>query len=96
MTGTMAMVTRHTPFEYTPGASGDISWFVGENPTWKVSADALGPNGNVGQRIIPEEPMAVVMNFGMSTGFSSINFTHIARFATRNHENRLRQNLSGW
>ena len=65
-------------FEYNPGSSGDITWFVGENPTWRVQSEALGPNGNIGQRTIPEEPMAIVMNFGMSPGFSSLNLTGLA------------------
>jgi beta-glucan synthesis-associated protein KRE6 len=65
-------------FEYTPGGSGDITWFVGQDATWRMTGDALGPNGNVDQRIIPEEPMSMVLNFGMSTGFSRLNLTGLA------------------
>jgi len=65
-------------FEYKPGASGDVTWFVGDQPTWRVTGESLAPNGNVGQRILPEEPMSVIMNFGMSDGFSAINFTSLA------------------
>ena len=65
-------------FEYTPGGSGDVTWFVGEQPTWRVTGQSLGPNGNVGQRVLPEEPMSVILNFGMSDSFSAINFTGIA------------------
>ena len=64
-------------FYYSPGAQGQITWSVGDVPAWKLDARAIGPNGNVGQRVIPMEPMAVVMNFGMSTGFSAINLTGI-------------------
>lgn len=64
-------------FYYIPGASGSVIWTVGDEPVWKLDARAIGPNGNVGQRVIPQEPMAVVMNFGMSTGFSAINLTGI-------------------
>ncbi|KAK2756771.1 hypothetical protein FQN54_005217 [Arachnomyces sp. PD_36] len=64
-------------YEYTPGAEGEIIWFVGKNKTWKVDARALGPNGNVGQRVIPVEPMSIIMNFGMSKGFSEVNLTGI-------------------
>ena len=65
-------------FQYTPGGKGNIVWSVGEKPTWKLDARAIGPNGNVGQRTIPTEPMAMIMNFGMANGFSAINLTGIA------------------
>ncbi|KAJ9300854.1 CAZyme family GH16 [Paecilomyces variotii] len=66
-------------FEYTPGATGDVTWFVGQDKTWTVDGRSIGPNGNVGQRVIPTEPMSIVMNFGMSNGFSSINMTGIGK-----------------
>ena len=62
-------------FEYSPGPEGDIVWYVGTEKTWKMDARSLRPNGNVGQRIIPAEPMAMVMNFGMSSGFAQLNLT---------------------
>lgn len=65
-------------FEYTPGSDGEITWYVGNQTTWKLDARAIGPNGNVGQRTIPQEPMAMVMNFGMSNGFSQLNLTGLA------------------
>lgn len=60
-------------FEYTPGEEGQVTWFVGEEKTWTVDARAVGPNGNVGQRVVPTEPMAIVMNLGMSTSFAPID-----------------------
>ncbi|KMU73795.1 beta-glucan synthesis-associated protein SKN1 [Coccidioides immitis RMSCC 3703] len=65
-------------FEYTPGAKGEITWFVGKDKTWKLDARAIGPNGNVGQRVIPVEPMAVIMNLGMSHSFAPLNLTGLA------------------
>jgi len=65
-------------FEYKPGPTGDITWFVGEDAVWHLDYRALGPNGNVGQRIMPEEPMAIIANFGMSPGFSALNLTYLA------------------
>lgn len=65
-------------FEYTPGSDGYVTWFVGDTPTWKVEGKALGPNGNIGQRVMPEEPMAIVANFGMSSGFATLNLTGLA------------------
>ena len=62
-------------FEYEPGARGYVTWFVGKDKTWKIDGRALGPNGNIGQRLIPVEPLAVVMNFGMSHAFSELDLT---------------------
>lgn len=60
-------------FEYTPGSDGDITWFVGDTPTWKVTSDALGPNGNIGRRPIPNEPLSIISNFGMSASFAQLD-----------------------
>lgn len=64
-------------FEYVPGSEGYIVWYVGNDTTWMLDAQAVGPNGNIGQRVIPQEPMALIANFGMSDGFASLNFTGI-------------------
>ncbi|KAF9893764.1 hypothetical protein FE257_009934 [Aspergillus nanangensis] len=60
-------------FEYTPGGDGEVTWFVGEDKTWTLDGRALGPNGNIGQRTIPMEPMSIVMNLGMAYSFAAIN-----------------------
>ncbi|KAL2788922.1 beta-1,6 glucan synthetase [Aspergillus keveii] len=59
-------------FEYTPGADGQVTWFVGPEKTWTLDGRAIGPNGNVGQRVIPLEPLAIVMNLGMAWSFAPI------------------------
>ncbi|OJJ47090.1 hypothetical protein ASPZODRAFT_15773 [Penicilliopsis zonata CBS 506.65] len=59
-------------YEYAPGAKGNVTWFVGENPVWMMDGRALSPNGNLGQRLIPMEPMAIVMNLGMSSSFATV------------------------
>lgn len=64
-------------FYYTPGPTGRVTWSVADIEAWTLDARAIGPNGNVGQRVIPVEPMAVVMNFGMSTGFSNVDLPGI-------------------
>ena len=65
-------------FEYVPGAEGTINWFVGDTKTWKLDGRSVRRNGNIGQRLIPVEPMALVMNFGMSNSFAALNFTGLA------------------
>ncbi|QIW97937.1 hypothetical protein AMS68_003455 [Peltaster fructicola] len=65
-------------FEYKPGADGYVIWNVGDTKTWKVIGDAVGPNGNIGQRVVPQEPLSLIVNFGMSSGFADLNFTGLA------------------
>ncbi|KAL4779226.1 beta-1,6 glucan synthetase [Aspergillus varians] len=60
-------------FEYTPGATGNVTWFVGQDKTWTLDGRSIGPNGNVGQRMIPLEPLAIVMNLGMAYSFAPVD-----------------------
>ncbi|KAE8144430.1 beta-glucan synthesis-associated protein-domain-containing protein [Aspergillus avenaceus] len=62
-------------FEYTPGATGNVTWFVGQDKTWTLDGRAIGPNGNIGQRMIPMEPLSIIMNLGMAYSFAPINDT---------------------
>ncbi len=66
-------------FDYVPGPEGQVAWYVGPDRTWTVTGQSMGPNGNIGQRTIPEEPMTVIINFGMSPSFSAINWTAIGQ-----------------
>ncbi|KAJ1944726.1 hypothetical protein EC988_005915, partial [Linderina pennispora] len=61
-------------FEYRPGKHGYIRWYVDGEPVWHVDARAIGPNklSKVSQRIIAEEPMYIIMNLGISSGFAYI------------------------
>ena len=54
-------------FEYVPGNTSEsfIAWTVAGQEMMKFDARAIGPNGNIGQRIISEEVC------DMSDGFSS-------------------------
>ena len=65
-------------FEYIPGNDGYIVWNIGDLKMWKMTAAATGPNGNVGQRPIPMEPMALIINNGMSSSFALVEFDKIA------------------
>ena len=66
-------------FEYNPGATGDVSWFVGDDYTWKLDGRSLRPNGNIGQRVVPEEPLSIVTNLGMGNSFAQIFLANIAQ-----------------
>lgn len=66
-------------FEYTPGTApdGQITWFVGDDISYMITGNALGPNGNVNSRVIGEEPMAIVLNVGISPSWTGINFDEL-------------------
>ena len=63
-------------YEYTPGtgSSSHISWFVGDNPSYLLRGDALGPNGNVNARPISEEPMSIILNLAISNAWTQIDW----------------------
>ncbi|KAK4505227.1 hypothetical protein PRZ48_003190 [Zasmidium cellare] len=66
-------------FEYVPGGDKDshITWFVGDDEMMKFDARAVGPNGNVGQRLVSEEPMSMVLNLGFSHSWVNIDMANL-------------------
>ncbi|KAI9817058.1 MAG: hypothetical protein M1832_004776 [Thelocarpon impressellum] len=66
-------------FEYTPGAEGTVVFHVGNDATWKMDARSVGPNGNIGQRVLPEEPMSLIMNFGLSESFAQLDLPGLSK-----------------
>lgn len=61
-------------FEYKVGKEPDshITWTVGGEPQWRMNAKALqaDPATEIGQRLVPPEPMYVLLNLGISSSFS--------------------------
>lgn len=62
-------------FEYWADPSspddGFITWMTEDTARFRMGASAMGPdtgtNGTgVGQRLVPEEPMAIILNLGIS------------------------------
>lgn len=58
-------------FEYSPdfdgdGSDGFVTWWVDNKPAWTAPASAVGRNpiSNVSQRLIPQEPMSIIINLG--------------------------------
>lgn len=66
-------------YEYTPGTGGDaqIGWFVGEDMSFMMNGNAIGPNGNVQSRVISEEPMSIILNLGFSTAWTQIDYKNL-------------------
>ena len=56
---------------------GYLTWYVGTDPTVTVQAAALGPNGNIGRRLMSKEPMSMVMNFGISNNWAYIDWNSL-------------------
>jgi beta-glucanase (GH16 family) len=54
--------------------NGYITWMADGKKAWTLHADGLAANSGteVGRRLIPEEPMSLVFNFGMSDSISAI------------------------
>ncbi|KAI9631792.1 beta-glucan synthesis-associated [Dioszegia hungarica] len=60
-------------------SNGYINWQSEGKQSWTMKASAVraNPISQVGQRLISEEPMAMVINFGMSNGFQTVDFSHL-------------------
>lgn len=70
-------------FEYlNDDSTGYVRWFVGDEPTFTVHANALAPNGNIGWRRITKEPMSMVLNLGISNNWAYIDWPSIKLPAT--------------
>ncbi|KAF8339434.1 beta-glucan synthesis-associated [Amanita rubescens] len=57
-----------------------ITWQVDGSPSYRLGASAVGPDTGtggtgVGQRLIPEEPMSIVLNLGISPNWQTIDLT---------------------
>lgn len=63
-------------FEYQPGMneSAFVAWTIGDQEMMRFDARAIGPNGNIGQRLISEEPMSLILNLGISHNWVDIDF----------------------
>ncbi|KAK8844068.1 hypothetical protein IAR55_006862 [Kwoniella newhampshirensis] len=63
-------------FEYAPGADGYITWVSSNEKVWTLHGAAMGPNSDVqvGQRLIAEEPMYLIVNLGISENFGAVDY----------------------
>ncbi|KAF4572377.1 hypothetical protein EYR36_006871 [Pleurotus pulmonarius] len=71
-------------FEYWANPSnveeGFVTWQVDGSQTHRMWAKAVGPDNGpdgsgIGQRLIPEEPMSIVLNLGISPNWQTIDFS---------------------
>ncbi|KAF2719291.1 glycoside hydrolase family 16 protein [Polychaeton citri CBS 116435] len=70
-------------FEYWPGTGEDagITWTIGGEEMMSFDGRAIGPNGNIGSRLVSEEPMSMVLNLGFSHAWVDVQFQDL-RFPT--------------
>ncbi|UZJ56521.1 hypothetical protein CBS101457_005841 [Exobasidium rhododendri] len=63
-------------FEYEPGDDGYITWWVDGVKAWTMHASAVGPDAKAGisQRPIPKEPMYIIANLAISSGFGWVDW----------------------
>ncbi|PIL33637.1 hypothetical protein GSI_04260 [Ganoderma sinense ZZ0214-1] len=67
-------------FQYKPGF-GDayITWVADGKISWSIQQSVMGADSVVGisERPVPQEPMYLIANLGMSTNFGAIDFDHL-------------------
>lgn len=61
-------------FEYATGDNGYITWVSNDKSAWTIRAGAMAANSvsEVGARQIPDEPMYLIMNLGISENFGAV------------------------
>lgn len=64
--------------------NGHIHWISSGVKSWSLYPAAVAANATtqISQRLIPEEPMALIMNFGMSSGFAVVDWNDLQWPAT--------------
>ncbi|KAG8796933.1 hypothetical protein FRC17_007903 [Serendipita sp. 399] len=65
-------------FQYKPGnadENGYITWINDNKLAWTLHAAGFGADrvAQISERVVPKEPMYIIMNLGMSPGFSNID-----------------------
>jgi beta-glucanase (GH16 family) len=67
-------------FEYSPGFDDAyITWIANGNPAWTLNVAGMGADTvtEISARPIPQEPMYLIINLGMSESFSTVDFEHL-------------------
>ncbi|ODN85657.1 glucosidase [Cryptococcus wingfieldii CBS 7118] len=58
---------------------GYITWYADNKTSWTMYADAVAanPRTEIGRRIVPEEPMAMIINLHMSNNYQAVDFANL-------------------
>ncbi|KAN0061135.1 beta-glucan synthesis-associated protein [Thecaphora frezii] len=65
--------------DWNMDGSGHATWYVDGKPTWTLTGKAIGPQPaiEVGQRLVPVEPMSMVINLGISQGWGWVQWEKV-------------------
>ncbi|EIM92127.1 beta-glucan synthesis-associated [Stereum hirsutum FP-91666 SS1] len=66
--------------EYKPGFDDAyITWIASNTSAWTVKASGMGADtaAEIGPRAIPQEPLYLLANLGMSTNFGTVDLDHL-------------------
>ncbi|KAF7320123.1 Glycoside hydrolase family 16 protein [Mycena kentingensis (nom. inval.)] len=72
-------------FEYKPGFDGAyISWITDDKLVWTLNQNGMDADTavEIGDRPIPQEPMYIIANLGMSLNFGAVDFERLIFPAT--------------
>ena len=71
----VTMGVQYDP-DWKGDGSGSITWYVNGQPTWTITGASLAANPytEIGQRLIPTEPMSIVINLALSDGFQQVKW----------------------
>jgi len=67
-------------FEYVPGFDGGyISWIANDQLAWTMMQGGMAadPIAEIAARPIPQEPMYIIANLGMSENFGTVDLVHL-------------------
>ncbi|KDN53226.1 glycoside hydrolase family 16 protein [Tilletiaria anomala UBC 951] len=68
-------------FEYIPGTStqSHVTWLIDGERQWRLGSTGLGPDEQteIGPRVVPTEPMYIILNLGISRNFVSIDWENL-------------------
>lgn len=66
-------------FEYQAGYDGYIHWISNGERSWSLFSGALAadPRVNISRRPVPQEPMYILMNLAISSGFGFVDWANL-------------------
>ncbi|THH34124.1 hypothetical protein EUX98_g167 [Antrodiella citrinella] len=67
-------------FQYQPGFDGAyISWIANDQIAWTLQQGGMAADSvvEISSRPVPQEPMYILMNLGMSTNFGPVDLEHL-------------------
>ncbi|KAG6336598.1 hypothetical protein ID866_2507 [Astraeus odoratus] len=67
-------------FEYVPGFdSAYITWVSNNQVSWTLNVAGMGPDtaAQISARPVPQEPMYIIIDLGMSTNFGPVDTDHL-------------------